>query len=219
MNRLRKKIRSRTGASLTFALLMFLVCAVVGSAVLAAGSAAAGRMSKIAENDQRYYSVNSAARLLIDLVEGDEVKVTKETDAFGDTYTYELKSKGDDDFQEALADESTPFPSLAFEAAYQLSERMTETVSKTLELQSEKTGAAGAEDEAADSEALTVQIEETIFTDGRLQLEISKDNMYRIRLVFQNIGSDSGTEKSFKWALNDIESVRGALPSPTSEGA
>ena len=78
MQLMKYKIRSERGASITFALLLFLVCAVIGSAVLVAGSAAAGRLSKIAENDQRYYSVNSAARLLIDLVEADEVKVTKE---------------------------------------------------------------------------------------------------------------------------------------------
>lgn len=212
---IKKKIQSERGASITFALLLFLVCAVVGSAVLAAGSAAAGRMSKIAENDQRYYSVNSAARLLIDLVEGDEVKVTKETDASGDTFSYELKSRGDEEFQTVLANDSAPFASLALEAAYQLSEQMTETETKkthTLTL-----GKAGA----AVSDPLSVQITETIYADGRLQLEISKDNMYRIRLLFQNIGSDNGTEQSFQWALNDIESVREALPSqpsPTPDG-
>ena len=207
---IKKKIQSERGASITFALLLFLVCAVVGSAVLTAGSAAAGRMSKIAENDQRYYSVNSAARLLIDLVEADEIKVTKETDVSSDSFTYELKGRGDEEYQKVSADETTLFTSLALEAAYQLSERMTETDTKkthTLDLQ--QLG-------ASDSDPLSVKIEETIFADGRLQFEISKDKLYRIRMVFQNIGSDSGTEKSFKWALNDVESVREALPSQPS---
>jgi len=74
MQAIKNKISSQRGASLTFALLIFLVCAVVGSVVLAAGTVASGRMSQIAETDQRYYSVNSAARLLISLI--DEKPVT-----------------------------------------------------------------------------------------------------------------------------------------------
>ena len=76
MHKLKQKLKSQTGASITFALLLFLVCAVVGSVVLTAGTAAAGRMSKIAEMDQRYYSVNSAAKLLIKLIDGEEKAVT-----------------------------------------------------------------------------------------------------------------------------------------------
>ncbi len=76
MHKLKQKLKSQTGASITFALLLFLVCAVVGSVVLVAGTAAAGRMSKIAEMDQRYYSVNSAAKLLIELIDGEEKAVT-----------------------------------------------------------------------------------------------------------------------------------------------
>ena len=54
MKRAAEKLKSSRGASLMMALLLFLTCAVVGSAVLTAGTAASGRMSKIAENDQRY---------------------------------------------------------------------------------------------------------------------------------------------------------------------
>ena len=64
MRTIKKKLNSQRGASLTFALLLFLVCAVVGSVVLVAGTAASGRLSKTAEMDQRYYSVTSAADFL-----------------------------------------------------------------------------------------------------------------------------------------------------------
>lgn len=74
-----KKTSSTRGASITFALLLFLVCAAVGSVVLAAGTAAAGRMSKIAETDQRYYSVTSAAGLLRDVLDGQTVTATRTT--------------------------------------------------------------------------------------------------------------------------------------------
>lgn len=73
----RNKLRSRTGASITFALLLFLVCAVVGSVVLAAGTAAAGRYSDLREMDARYYSVTSAAELLKAKLSEKTVTVTQ----------------------------------------------------------------------------------------------------------------------------------------------
>ena len=76
MNRIRTKLRSRRGASITFALLLFLVCAVVSSVVVVAGSAAAGRMSQMTTMDQRYYAVTSAAELLCGVFDGKTVQVT-----------------------------------------------------------------------------------------------------------------------------------------------
>lgn len=64
-----KKIRSRKGASITFALLAFLVCAVIGSVVLSAAIASSGRVSGLAEMDQRYYAVTSAAQLFSDALD------------------------------------------------------------------------------------------------------------------------------------------------------
>ena len=77
LQKLKQKLKSQTGASITFALLLFLVCAVVGSVVLTAGTAAAGRMSELAKMDQRYYSVTSAAQLLRDTIDGKQVSVTQ----------------------------------------------------------------------------------------------------------------------------------------------
>lgn len=68
--RISAKLKAQTGASITYALLLFLVCAVVSSVVLAAGTAAAGRMSKAVETDQRYYAVTSAARVLKEKLDG-----------------------------------------------------------------------------------------------------------------------------------------------------
>ena len=100
LHKLKQKLKSQTGASITFALLLFLVCAVVGSAVLVAGTAAAGRMSKIAETDQRYYAVNSAASLLIKQIDGTDntTTIVKQVDtppgeSTGTTYYY-LDSSG-----------------------------------------------------------------------------------------------------------------------------
>ena len=68
-NRVRAKLRSSAGASITFALLIFLVCAIVSAVVLVAGTVAAGRIKGVAESDQRYYSVTSASELLRDLID------------------------------------------------------------------------------------------------------------------------------------------------------
>ncbi len=72
-----KKLRSSKGASLTFALLAFLVCAVISAVLLASASAASGRLSNLAESDQRYYAVTSAAQLFCDTLEGQEFTIER----------------------------------------------------------------------------------------------------------------------------------------------
>ena len=72
-----KKLKSNSGASLSLALLLFVVCAVVGSVILAAVTAGSGRMSKLAEMDQRYYSVTSAAELLRDTLDGQCITIIR----------------------------------------------------------------------------------------------------------------------------------------------
>ena len=81
-NKLMKKLHSERGASLTFALLLFLVCAAVGSVVLTSATATAGRASGNYDYDQRYYAVTSAAELLRDTLEDKS-----------QTFTYELTKK------------------------------------------------------------------------------------------------------------------------------
>ena len=80
-NLIKNKLRQETGASITFALLLFLICAVVSSVVLTAATAASGRMSKTAEFDQRYYSVTSAAELMKELLDGKTVSIVKVTES------------------------------------------------------------------------------------------------------------------------------------------
>ena len=71
------KIKSKKGASITYALLLFLVCAVVGAIVLAAGTAAAGRFKNLVKSDQRYYSVHSAAELMNSQFAGRTVTIER----------------------------------------------------------------------------------------------------------------------------------------------
>lgn len=65
-NQLTTKLKNRNGASLMLALLVFLICALCGLVVLAAGSAAAGRISGIKESSQNQYSLTSAAQVFQD---------------------------------------------------------------------------------------------------------------------------------------------------------
>lgn len=85
--RIHSVLRSRTGASITFALLLFLVCAVVGALVLTAGSAAAGRVSNLAQSDQRYYNVTSAAGLLAEELSGKTVTIERTREITATTKT------------------------------------------------------------------------------------------------------------------------------------
>lgn len=83
-----QKLKSQQGASLIFSLILFLVCAVISSVVIVAGSVASGRLSNLAENDQRYYAVTSAAKLLRDVVEQHTVEITQTT---SEVITYVVK--------------------------------------------------------------------------------------------------------------------------------
>lgn len=82
-----KKLSSNDGVSLSIALLLFLVCAIVASVILTAGTAAAGRLSKKAELDQKYYLVNSAADILAEELEGKTVIKEEKTEGTS-TITY-----------------------------------------------------------------------------------------------------------------------------------
>jgi len=77
MNRIHNKLRSESGASISFALLLFLVCAALAAVILVAGTSAAGRMSGLAENDQRYYAVTSAAEMIRDMMDEETISILK----------------------------------------------------------------------------------------------------------------------------------------------
>ena len=85
-----KKLKSENGASISFALLLFLVCATAGAVVLAAGTAAAGRLSQMVNMDKRYYSASSAAALLANEIEGKKVTIVRSrVEKVEETTTYD----------------------------------------------------------------------------------------------------------------------------------
>ena len=101
MKRIRRKMRSKRGASITFALLIFLVCAMVSSVVIVSATTAAGHMSSQAEMDERYYAVAEATQMLRNSIEGKQVKAD-EVDDIEDAL---LKSVT----RQVLASETTPY--------------------------------------------------------------------------------------------------------------
>ena len=68
VSRIRRKLSSERGASLSFALMLLLLGTVVGVILLQSATAAAGRVSRLAAADARYYSVNSAADMIVDTI-------------------------------------------------------------------------------------------------------------------------------------------------------
>lgn len=73
MSGVQRKIEDKSGASLSVALLFFLVCAIVGSILIAAASVAMGRMKNIDQGEQDRYAIDSAMNLLAAKMEGGEV--------------------------------------------------------------------------------------------------------------------------------------------------
>ena len=212
MQAIRKKIRSQSGASLLYALLVFLVAAVIGSVVLTAGTAAGGRMSQIAEMDQRYYSVNSAARLLIDTLQSDTVKIVKTTapDAGGTPTTSYECFVGDNEVE--IEDN---YPSLSVGAAAAVAKAAGD-FPKNVGI--DFTAALDEEDDEID---LAVTGTETLYADGSLRFELrnktenSNTRQYVINLTFSadkktartwDASTDTETvTTTIKWTLSDID--------------
>lgn len=84
MNAIKQKLKSRAGASITFALLIFLVCAMVSTVVIVAATASAGRMSGVKETDQRYYAALAAAENLQAIFDNQSAEVTYNPGDMGD---------------------------------------------------------------------------------------------------------------------------------------
>ena len=96
MNAIKNKIRSQRGASITFALLLFLVCAVLSSVIIVAATTAAGRMSGLKESDQRYYAATEAAKRLEYLFDEAKIEVTyKQSGATVENSTFNVLSDAD----------------------------------------------------------------------------------------------------------------------------
>lgn len=184
MNRIRQKLTSQSGASITYALLLFLVCAVVSSVVITAATAASGRMSKSVETDKRYYAVTSAAELIRDLFDG--VRVTTQTKiegASGDptmdsTYPMVTKPAGSESEPEANYE-------ILKSAARQFAgmPSASDTFPKDLEVKLDSTKNADMNVKYAFSNASGAENAQLIFKISSYDSKNTKD-IYTLYLVF-----------------------------------
>lgn len=203
---IRQKLRSQRGASISFALLLFLVCAVVGSVVLVAGTTAAGRISQVAEADQRYYSVTSAAELLRKEIEGTKVittEITEQTyvtDAEGHTsasgepsVTRKVKVGNKADII-IPGLQSQSYDSIIGNAASRLRWVDSPRIQRQLTLTAAKKGSVSLSDDAVKKLAITAT--ENLSEDGTLTIELYNQydangatsvdgNRYKLLLTFQ----------------------------------
>ncbi len=86
MKKIVRKFHCRRGASITIAMLLFLLCALAGVSALTMAAANAGRYSHAEEDRQPYYSVTSAALFVADVFNG--LKYTSATINFDYTHSW-----------------------------------------------------------------------------------------------------------------------------------
>lgn len=72
LRRIADKMHSEQGASMSMALLLFLVCTVFSSAVLIAATASSGRIAELSTGNARYYNVTSAVSMFDSFVGSDK---------------------------------------------------------------------------------------------------------------------------------------------------
>lgn len=103
-----KKCKSTSGASIFIALFFLLLCAMAGSVILTAASTSSGRLSNLKSNEQSYYTVSSAAKLLKNEIEGEKYSryqiFSGSNQNLGDGY-YKIPEKGMKDLLKKAADQ------------------------------------------------------------------------------------------------------------------
>ncbi len=216
MNSIMKKLTSQSGASITYALLLFLVCSMVSAVVLTAGTAAAGRISGSVSSDQRYYSVTSAAQFLKETLDGQS-----------DTIVYPAKEDGTDVIVDTENIASTTFNKSAIPTSLSISEYASAVVgglinaltgeSNKLTFNVDDYNESGTVSTTsslsdADKEDLKVDIVPTIttirddtgaVTEATLTLDVSNANnseegTYTLRLTFTGGIEDRVNKKKYR---------------------
>ena len=199
MNKIKKKLTSEQGASISFALLLFLVCAVISSIVITAGSAASGRMSNLAVMDRRYYAVTSAAELLVNEINGGSVNVdlSKTTGEAQSSGEESILSDASEKLVEALASGKSDPSDVILTRKLRLS---PETV--------------------IENAALDCMLIEKLRADGMLFFDVmsgdgeSSKGAYTLRVVFSSNVKESATDSrsdtkrtAITWKLHSIRKL------------
>lgn len=223
MGAIRQKLQSRTGASITFALLLFLVCAVISSVVIVAGTTAAGRMSQVAAMDQRYYAVTSAAELLRDTIDGRKVQVAYDKTAKTCAAQSVTRKQPDStDAPEWTRPEESTSDDLEPKLLTDASEKLVEAM-KTGEAVADRQLALTA-DTGIDGARLDCTVTERVQPNGMLVFVIQNGDdttpepeQYTLELTFSSnvkaLASDSSATTSntrVEWKFHSLRKVRGS---------
>ncbi len=219
---MKRKIRSQKGASISFALLLFLVCAVVSSIVIVSASAVGGRFSKLGQMDQRYYAVTSAARLLCKEFGGAGI-ISEAKVSTTDPDTYELTSyMADAPNTKLTADSLIRDASEAWIKAYldgtALDPSKTDPIIKYEYITFETT------EVDIDNSELDVTAEERLYPNGLLEFRIlsvndpddpKTDGVYKLTVTFasntKSVASDSEDDTQtikVNWLLHSVKKER-----------
>lgn len=218
-NKMVKKLRSEKGATITFGLLAFLVCAVLCSVILAASMTAAGRMANMAEADQRYYSVISACELMKDLIDGRMVTVVKTGD---DTYIVPDMAGGQAAMSISpayLAGDQYSAPSVVCDAAYRYSKSKPAAgsfLNGTFAVDSAGLGETGKPD------PVSATVSEKINRDGDIILTVSRagadsGNRFSMQMTFSADISDDNYTKVTDTEIPENEVTENTPESTTTE--
>ena len=223
MNRMLDKLRSGRGASITFALLLFLVCAVLSTVIITTASTAAGRMSNMAEADQRYYSVTSACELLKGLLDGKTVSIVNVTGGTN-AGTYLVPDMG---AEQASVNYANVKYKIEDGNAAIIKESITNKTAYTRYNGGSNNGTIAGQKitiSGADLEDTQPDVQEAMDSAGKITITVSKasgvnTNPFSIKMVFsldqkeisgtKTIGTDTITTKatSYTWYLRSMNVV------------
>lgn len=151
----KRKLASQKGASLTAALILLLICTVLGSIVLTAANSSASNVKDNALNDRDYYSVRSAAALFQEAIDG---KVVVIENAPGTPGYYSIKCN------DAVINEKY----FLYGVSQSLEEGFTGIQSDTLKITLTPTD--DAETQISTTTNLTVNVDITLEPDGNMKL-------------------------------------------------
>lgn len=211
MRSVKKKLGSRAGASITFALLLFLVCAVVSSVVIVAATAAAGRLSQLPRMEQRYYAVTSAAGLLRDTIDARVVtveydKAEKTPEA---TKVVRLNPTGDPAVEYSKDDEGAEKPAILAEASEKViaaRKGLNGDIERTYNLTVFQAGGAAVSDARLEC-AVTEKLE-----NGLLSFQISSApesdadrDIYTLTITFSSNARQSASDAGVNTETTTVE--------------
>ncbi|MBE6998536.1 MAG: hypothetical protein E7427_10275 [Ruminococcaceae bacterium] len=221
---IRNKLKSNTGASLSMALFLFLICTVASAVILTAATVAAGRAAAVDEMDARYYAVSSAAELLAKELSGKTVTITRvktETSIVTTNWNADGAYQGSSREDKAATVETTPDSPADFLTAeafrlmfgsfaeYNTEPAMTYSFSDgkghdALPLSLTHDGAPTGADLDLSGSKTTV----TLKADGTMELSLEKDGYQLLMTMTPEINEKTGTarESSTEATVNDDNS-------------